>query len=300
MKLVVKNNLNQDLEISLDLIKKLSMKYLNKIILIICLLFTNTNLFSQYQFNYLYEFKQDSVSKKKHTDYMNVIVDGDQRIYRSEKRIINDSIGYTNGTVNNNNISTFMSTTKDIRSSVDNYTLEIDLNKSQEKHYVYNLELPFWYEKKLELPIWNISNEVIEFEGKKVKKATTHYLSRNWTAYFSEEIPIQAAPYLFYGLPGAIIKLEDQYGNYKFELISYKSKKDFSNIYKTMISRRRTDFVKMNAKEMYELGKNLQQNMTNILMASGLQLTEDEVKKRQENYKKRVHIYLNPSIPFIL
>ncbi|WP_312312601.1 GLPGLI family protein [Empedobacter brevis] len=275
------------------------MKYSNKIILIVSFILTSINVYSQYELTYLYEFKKDSANKKISTDFMKVIVDGNQRIYRGENHIIYDSIAYTKRKVDGNNISSIMDQTVSLISNVDNYVLEIDLEKGNEKYNIFNLELSFYYEKKIELPKWIISNETSEIDGKKVKKATTNYLSRNWIAYFSEEIPMQASPYLFYGLPGTIIKLEDEKNNYKFQLISYKQK-DFSNLYETMISRRRSDFIKMNKEEVYKLGKSLEQNKINILMEAGLQLTEQEIKQRQERNKKRKYIYLNPSIPFIL
>lgn len=277
------------------------MKYLNKIVLVISFILISINGYSQYEFTYLFEFKKDSVSKKKYTDIMNVIIEGEQRIYRGENHIIYDSIAYTKRKVDASNISSVMEQTMGLKNNVENYTLEIDLEKEIQKHYIFNLELPFYNEEKIELPIWNISNETSEIDGKKVTKATTFFLGRNWTAYYSEELPIQVAPYLFYGLPGVIIKLEDENSNYKFELTSYKSKKDFINLKETTISqRRRNDFVKMNKDEVYNFGKSFQENKTNILMQAGLQLTEQEIKERQERNKKRKYIYLNPSIPFIL
>ena len=56
----------------------------------------------------------------------------------------------------------------------------------------------------------------------------------------------------------------------------------------------------MNKDEVYNFGKSFQENKTNILMQAGLQLTEQEIKERQERNKKRKYIYLNPSIPFVL
>jgi GLPGLI family protein len=276
------------------------MNYLNKTILTISFLFITINLYSQYELTYLYEFKKDSVRKKTNTDFMNVIIDGDNHIYRGESHIMYDSITYTKKKIDGNNINSVLKETMELKKVVDNYSLELDLDKGIEKHYVYNLELPFYYEKKIELPRWNLINDILEIDGKKLKKATTTFLGRNWIAYYSEELPIQAAPYLFYGLPGSIVKLHDENNNFKFELIKIKSKTDFSNLYETMISKRRTDFVKMNKDEVYKLGKSLQQNMTNILIESGLQLTEEEIKIRQEKEKKRKYIYLNPNIPFYL
>ena len=41
---------------------------------------------------------------------------------------------------------------------------------------------------------------------------------RKWTAWFTTEIPIQDGPYKFLGLPGLIVKIEDQTKTHSFEL----------------------------------------------------------------------------------
>lgn len=51
-----------------------------------------------------------------------------------------------------------------------------------------------------------------------VQKAETDFAGRKWIAWFSTEIPLQDGPYKFYGLPGLIIKIEDQAGFHKMEL----------------------------------------------------------------------------------
>jgi hypothetical protein len=40
-----------------------------------------------------------------------------------------------------------------------------------------------------------------------------------WTAWFTKEINVSDGPYKFSGLPGLIVKLEDDRGDYKFDLV---------------------------------------------------------------------------------
>ena len=51
-----------------------------------------------------------------------------------------------------------------------------------------------------------------------VQKAEADFAGRHWIAWFSTDIPIQEGPYKFYGLPGLIVKVEDQSGFHKMEL----------------------------------------------------------------------------------
>lgn len=76
----------------------------------------------------------------------------------------------------------------------------------------------------LKLPSKNTQNWKLTNEKKKVKdlnmqKATTNWGGRNWTAWFTTDIPFQEGPYKFHGLPGLITELYDDKSNYKFELV---------------------------------------------------------------------------------
>ena len=66
---------------------------------------------------------------------------------------------------------------------------------------------------------WNISTQVSDFNNYKVQKATMTFGGRTWTAWFAPEIKISDGPYKFLGLPGLILKLEDDKGDYRFTFI---------------------------------------------------------------------------------
>ena len=46
---------------------------------------------------------------------------------------------------------------------------------------------------------------------------------RKWTAWFTTEIPIQDGPYKFRGLPGLIVKIEDETKSHCFALNGIKN-----------------------------------------------------------------------------
>jgi GLPGLI family protein len=66
---------------------------------------------------------------------------------------------------------------------------------------------------------WLISDQVSEFNNYKIQKATMSFGGRNWTAWFAPEIKISDGPYKFLGLPGLILKLEDDKGDYRFSFV---------------------------------------------------------------------------------
>lgn len=65
---------------------------------------------------------------------------------------------------------------------------------------------------------WKISPDKEKIGTFMTQKATCTYAGRNWTAWFTTEIPIQDGPYKFHGLPGLIVKIEDQSKSHSYEL----------------------------------------------------------------------------------
>lgn len=52
---------------------------------------------------------------------------------------------------------------------------------------------------------------------------------RDWVAWFTNDIPIQDGPYKFCGLPGLIIKIEDDTKTHKFILVANKNLNNNNN-----------------------------------------------------------------------
>lgn len=75
-------------------------------------------------------------------------------------------------------------------------------------------------------PQWKILPDKEKVGEYNAQKATTSFGGRDWTAWFTTNIPIQDGPYVFYGLPGLIVKLEDATGSHRMQLIGNKTLKD--------------------------------------------------------------------------
>ncbi|WP_312344068.1 GLPGLI family protein [Chryseobacterium binzhouense] len=76
--------------------------------------------------------------------------------------------------------------------------------------------------------VWNISNEKAKIGTYDTQKATTTFGGRKWTAWFTTEVPFQDGPYKFKGLPGLIVKVEDDAKNYSWELKGNKKIADYN------------------------------------------------------------------------
>ena len=65
---------------------------------------------------------------------------------------------------------------------------------------------------------WKILSEKEKIGEWNAQKAEADFAGRKWIAWFSTEIPIQDGPYKFHGLPGLIVKIEDEAKYHSFEL----------------------------------------------------------------------------------
>ncbi len=65
---------------------------------------------------------------------------------------------------------------------------------------------------------WTLTDETEEIMGYTCNKATAKWRGREWTAWYSD-IPINAGPWKFQGLPGLILKVEDTTGEHSIYAI---------------------------------------------------------------------------------
>ncbi|WP_415324987.1 GLPGLI family protein [Chryseobacterium sp. MMS23-Vi53] len=137
---------------------------------------------------------------------------------------------------------------ENLRSNI-NYSIEKD-KKNQKTTFKDRIGRDVYtYEEDRPLN-WKISSETTKIGEYKVQKAETDFGGRKWTAWFTTDLPYQDGPYKFNGLPGLIVKVEDDKGEYSFDLMkNYKiveipTLNQFGNTIKV----KRADFVKQQEK----------------------------------------------------
>lgn len=73
-------------------------------------------------------------------------------------------------------------------------------------HYFLNT---YRYDEPIPEIEWKLERGSEDVLGYKCKKATCRFRGRDWTAWYSTEIPISEGPWKFGGLPGIILKMTD-------------------------------------------------------------------------------------------
>lgn len=75
---------------------------------------------------------------------------------------------------------------------------------------LYSRDLGFRYVKDKTIDIsWDIADETKKIGKYQVQKATAHFRGRDYTAWFTSEIPLPYGPWKLVGLPGLILEAYD-------------------------------------------------------------------------------------------
>lgn len=83
-----------------------------------------------------------------------------------------------------------------------------------------------WFRYDEEMPSfdWELTDSVTNVLGYECQSAKCKFRGREWTVFYTEDIPLSDGPWKLHGLPGLIMKASDEKGHYTFECIGIKSK----------------------------------------------------------------------------
>ncbi|RYG22342.1 MAG: GLPGLI family protein [Chitinophagaceae bacterium] len=91
--------------------------------------------------------------------------------------------------------------------------------KEKEFHFVELLMANNYVVKDTATQIdWRITQDTTNFLGIHCRKASANFKGRNWTAWYSTEIPLVSGPWKLNGLPGLIVSAYDEKHEIEFKL----------------------------------------------------------------------------------
>lgn len=107
-----------------------------------------------------------------------------------------------------------------------------------------------FYSETIPTQNWFIGSETQDILGYQCQKATCKFRGRNYTAWFTTEIPLCYGPWKFGGLPGLILKVYDEKKEFVFHCVGIERPKSAIRIfklnnYKTYSSTTRTNLDKL-------------------------------------------------------
>ena len=153
-------------------------------------------------------------------------------------------------------------------------------------------------------PNWKILTEKQKIGDFETQKAETEMYGRKWTAWFTIEIPIQDGPYKFHGLPGLIVKIEDQNKNHSFLLNAVKNlsqeevkrvnpNKNFVFDFGSSVSMNRPDYKKFYLESRNDPNKTIrvslaQSEMVQINIDGKMTDVNEYLRNREKQQKEKI------------
>lgn len=180
-------------------------------------------VFAQNRFFYDYKFIPDSTDRSKVlNEVMLLDIDKTGSKYYGQQKFIADSTSRADLEkqlkLSPNNIS------MNRRDKPGQVNYKVTKEYPDFKTYLFtNISSDSYKVEEDKKPEWKILPDKQKIGEYNAQKATTKYGGREWTAWFSTDLPFQDGPYKFYGLPGLIVKIEDKTGSHSMTLVGNKT-----------------------------------------------------------------------------
>ncbi|MGC4128197.1 MAG: GLPGLI family protein [Bergeyella sp.] len=221
-------------------------------------------------YDYLHSYTNDSLNVTKNTMYLDIYKEGSLFFDAKYQKDSVNFHGYIEYSVNSTNINDI------VLKSYPNYSINW-ISKIDQYYYKINDK------RTLKWVLLNEKENIGEIE---TQKATVSFGGRNWIAWFSKDIPIQDGPYKFCGLPGMIIKIEDDSRTHSFTL-----REIIENPNKKLIFTQKT--ISINYEKYKKLYNENRNNPLKKMIQNGVKVSETsdasedmEFIKNMQNYYK--------------
>lgn len=142
---------------------------------------------------------------------------------------------------------------------------------------------------------WEIIDSTDTYSSYNCQLATTQYGGRDWTAWFTTDIPVPNGPYKFMGLPGLIVKMQDSKDQCLFELTEVGTIGIEEQPVPKAEKISKADLVRMTENVLNKpvsailgslpAGVNL--NMVNMRDQNGNQITMEDIEKRRQEVMRK-------------
>lgn len=148
-------------------------------------------------------------------------------------------------------------------------------DQSGSDHYTYTEHM---YEME-----WIIGDSIKSILGYECAMATSSYHGREWTAWFTPEIPAPLGPWKFHGLPGLILEATDTDNIYLFEATGLeKCSKEITPLHS------KSDYSRADRKEMLKTARKILDNPYAYLAAiTGVSV--DELKDDEDDDEETIN-----------
>jgi GLPGLI family protein len=235
------------------------------------------------RYKYQLTYKTDSTSSISKSESFTLSLSNGLSVFKSDASSSMDSLAtaYDNRPFNEQNAQLMMLDFAKLPNPYFTYSIYKKLAEHAVVFYEKIGKTLYSYKEPDTLLKWVILSTTANISGYKCQKAITTLGGRQFEAWFTRDIPIADGPYKFYGLPGLIIKANDNRNFYVFSLISLKQSMALQPIVipSQTIKTTKEEFIK--GKAAYAAGA------LDRVAAMGNTFTESDRQQFKERAKKR-------------
>lgn len=235
----------------------------------------------KYEAKYLLHFQTDSTDIYSKGEEVFVLKIGNEKsLFASENTIKRDEFRTS---VMKNGLSGALDLNKVPKSAFMYYIVK-DIHQHHIHFYDKIYRDNFYYKEDVKLN-WELTNIKEKISDLECKIAFVNYGGRRYKTWYSTEISIPEGPYKFFGLPGLIVKMEDDRGFYKFELMSFKKVSDNKEIFS--LHQDQIKAKEITKAKLKEVRDNFVENMASEISKSGIILPSDAIRDAQNRQRKK-------------
>jgi GLPGLI family protein len=247
------------------------------------------------EFIYQLKAKSDTRTDNRYEELFSLQIADNRAFFASSVSLKGDSVMATSGTTTHNpDGSITLGWKKDVEIPKTGLSFTI-IQSNENVQYFRSAGMSLLTYKEPVINNWKLIEETKIINTINCKKAEVTFKGRNWIAWYSPEIPLPYGPYKFSGLPGLIVKITDDKGDWDFELVKSvpvsKLKGKVINIKKS----RYTEAIETTQPKLKEAVRNADANAAAALASygttiiKGQEMLREREKQREENKK-----YENP------
>ncbi len=129
----------------------------------------------------------------------------------------------------------------------------------------------YYYIEPIGEIIWEVKDSTETILGYECQMAECDYHGRHWTVWFTPDIPIQDGPWKLNGLPGLILRAQEDFGLYKFTAVGIESfEKEIEPVYQKFL------YEKIDRKELLQTKRLIDENFGGFVSArTGINLPKN-------------------------
>ncbi|WP_288445580.1 GLPGLI family protein [uncultured Chryseobacterium sp.] len=282
---------------------KLSLMHYYKKLIQIFILFSSVLFYTQSykqdtlrgEFTYQLKAKFDNRTDNRYEELFILQIANRRAFFASAVSLKGDSVMTNSGTASNNPDGSIILGWKAgvvIPKTSFNFTIIQSNENIQYFDFAFMSLLTY---KEPVIKNWKLIDETKIINTINCKKAEVTFKGRHWIAWYSPEIPFPYGPMKFSGLPGLIVKITDDKGDYDFELVKSVPTSKLKGKLVNIRESRYTGATETTQAKLKQAKQNVESNVAGVLASygttiiQGQEMIRQRQKEREENKK-----YENP------